>query len=245
MLHRGLACLVLGALALSCSQEESKAEAPKDVKRADPDRIPAPHHSPEMLRTDPTKLRKVSTQGKLDADISGQRKHFDFFPPGANVAVHSEETGVSRINITAAENDSGFPRLSIVLQNVRLDELEFPATFTAAAPENERAPKLTVKLHRDESRWWENATQDEAAEQTTVTLTGFEGKTLRGKLDAVLQPRTEGMGEPARISGAEFETQLRLKGIKPGKTAQSGATQTAAQGEAEPQDSAPAASAPP
>lgn len=227
---------MLGVLALGCSKDENKAEAPKEVKRADPDRIPAPHHSPEMLRTDPTKLRKVSTQGKLDADISGQRKHFDFFPPGANVAVHSEETGVSRINITAAENDSGFPRLSIVLQNVRLDELEFPVTFTAAAPENEQAPKLTVKLHRDESRWWENATQDEAAEQTSLTLTSFEGKTLRGKLDAVLQPRTEGMGDVARISGAEFETQLRLKGIEPGETAQG----EAAEGEAEPEESAPA-----
>lgn len=207
--------LALVLASLACGDEPDSKPPPKKVERADPDRIQAPHHSPQEMAEAPVKVRKVTASGKVEADIRGERRHYTFLPAGMNMAAHNAETGISRITLTAAEDESGYPKLVLRLDNVKLDELELPATFTAESSKKDGAPQLSVKLYRDDTRWWEAPTQGDAAKQTKVTIAEREDKTVRGTFEGFLEPRIEDLGEPVQLQNGTFEIELKHLGVSP------------------------------
>lgn len=202
--------LVLAGCLAGCKEEpEPQKVTPPDRKIAIKD---MPEHREAFEREDRSAGPKRSATGRLDLRVEGETRHFDFFPPGKNAAVHNEEAGVSRIMISAAEGDDGFPALDIVATGVRLDQLEFPATLERTADD---ADSLMVRLHLDDTKTWHTTGKGAEANPAELTLEAFEGQTLRGRFEATLQPRNPGIDSTKEVSGT-FEVELRLRGVEEG-----------------------------
>lgn len=215
-LLRGSFALVL---AVAACNEPTPAPPPPEVKRVDPKNnpIPVPGHSPEAL-SDPGEPASRSAEGTIDITIGDNVHHLDFLPPGKNAAIHVEETGVDRVTLSASEDRTGYPSLRISLENLRLDHVKLPATFGPAARHGgDDRVVLRIRYLLDESRWWETRPDDTKDGKNKVTLTSFDGDVLTGTLQTHLHPRRDDLGDPIDIEG-EFEVQMRLNGVEPGKS---------------------------
>ncbi len=177
----------------------------------DTKRIPVPNHSPEVM-TDPGKPRRVGQTGTMEADVSGKRQHFTFFSKGKNAAVHFEDRGVSWVRLEGALNDDGTPFLSFELEPLRLDTLEYPATFTVG-PVDEGQPQLEVRYEIDARTAWVADPQAQDTPMPTLTLVSYEGGKLSGTFEGTLYPLTPEQGPPMKLDHGSFEIELRRTGI--------------------------------
>jgi hypothetical protein len=227
-------CGVVLACLAGCDGNEStetKAEGneAKVVRGVDTKRIPVPNHGPKVMAGEVDKAVILSNPGKLEAKFHDKPRTFQQFSPGLNAATYSETNDVGRIMVTAAKDESGYPRLALRIENVRLDEMKLPVTFPLSRADKKKVPRIgdkdpafSLQYEEDQVHTWNLDPKSDHE----VTLTSFEGKTLSGSFKARLLPKVETMGEVIEIEHAEFEVELRLRGIKQ--------TETKAEAKAEP-----------
>lgn len=210
---------LLLASALACEGSEKTEKPPRKVERSvDVERIPVPNHGPEVMAGTPDRRRTKTAEGAIEAVIDGQHQDLRFLPYGKNAAIHAESTGVSRVTLAGARSDAGYPALHLVVENVRLDELELPATFTIGGEKKKKrksGPVPRILFYETERVVFE-AGADQAKSTGEMTLEAFEGDTIRGAFEGTLHPRVEHFGEPKTIERGRFEVSLRLSGIEPG-----------------------------
>jgi hypothetical protein len=196
-------------LGLGCN-DEPPAPPPKEVKKGvDVAKIPVPDHTPEML-SDPGKPRRVSSPGSLDVQIDGKHQHFVHMPKGVNAAVRFDDKDVAWIRVTGQATTESGPWVRIELRNVRLDELEFPATFTTR---DKGKAKLAVRYEMDPTRYWETKSGVESDNVAELTLESFEGKKLTGTFKGTLDPADTKIAKPMPITSGKFQGELRLNGV--------------------------------
>jgi hypothetical protein len=207
-------CLAVGlCLALACKSEEP-APPPKQVDRGvDLAKIPVPEHTPEML-SDPGKPRKVASPGSLDVEIGGATQHFSFMPKGVNAAVWAEDTKVAWVRVTGQASPENGPWVRIQLSDLRLDEIDLPATFKTS--DNGKV-KLSVRYELDPVKWWEAKSGTPSDNVAEVTLEAFEGRRLRGTFKGTLDPKAPDFGKPLPLENGAFDVELRLNGVAEGK----------------------------
>lgn len=210
--------LVVLVLAAACNDDATKTPPRQVKKRVDTERIPAPNHSPEVLMN-PGKPRRVSTKGTMEADLSGRRQHFVFFPRGSNAAVFDPDTKVAWLEIEAALSDEGTPALSFQLEPLRLDQVEFPATFVAGEADDAQ-PQLEVQYVMGTERW---SSEVESERPMRITLEALEGRELRGTFEGTLPPQAQNPNEPIEVAKGSFAIELRLKNVEQGEAAEESA----------------------
>ncbi len=210
------------ALGSACKDEVPSPPPRKVKKKVDTDRIPVPNHSPDKM-TDPGKPRRVTMKGTMEADLSGRKQHFVFFPRGENAAVYYAETGVSWLKIRGALSDEGTPSFSMKLEPLKLDDLELPATFVAGEAKD-GAPALHVEYEMGVDAVWtadalspsENPMQD----PMRVTFERFEDRTLHGTFEGTLMPKAPNTSEPVKVARGTFAIELRLTNVERGEKAE-------------------------
>lgn len=209
---RGIA--LLGLLAVIGCKDEAPQTAPRQVKKkVDTDRIPAPNHSPEQLMN-PGKPRRVTMKGTMEADLSGRRQHFVFFPRGSNAAVHFPDKGTSWVKITGALSDEGSPSLAFSLDPLKLDATTLPATFIAG-DNKPGAPALVVTYEMGQGQHW--SSQGKTDSPMRLTLESLEDRTVRGTFEGTLPPLAPNTNDPVEITRGEFAIELRLTNVERGK----------------------------
>ncbi|MBC8074245.1 MAG: hypothetical protein IAG13_38350, partial [Deltaproteobacteria bacterium] len=177
-----------------------------------------PQHDPKMLGMGGDEaVRTVAAEGSMSAAVDGVATTFTFLPFGSNVAAWSEHSGVARVVIAGAPTDRGFPMLRIVLENVRLDRLQLPASFAIGGGGKADAPRARIEYMREERKSWLAEAEGPAA--GTVTLEGYTGKHVRGTFSATLTPRSSAFGPPIDVTNGRFDVALRLQGVEPGPAA--------------------------
>lgn len=203
------------ALGTGACKDEAPATPPRKVKKkVDTDRIPVPNHSPDKLM-DPGRPRRVTMKGTMEADLSGRKQHFVFFPRGENAAVYYEKTGVSWLKINGALNDDGTPSLSLELEPLKLDEQELPAIFIAK-PGKDGKTVLHAEYDMGVDNEWDSDVQSE--DPMRVTLERIDERTLHGTFEGTLMPKPPNTSEPVKISRGTFAIELRLTNIALGKS---------------------------
>lgn len=215
-MRRVVMLLVLVAPATGGCKDEAPTPAPRKVKKkVDTDRIPAPNHSPEVL-TDPGKPRRVTMKGSMEADLSGRRQHFEFFPRGNNAAVHSAETKVSWLKLEGALSEEGTPSLSFSLDPLKLDDVKLPATFVAGETKDGE-PKLTVVYEMGPAEQW--SSDREGERPMRITLEKFEGRRLSGTFEGILPAVPPNQSDPVNVEKGTFSIEVRLTNIERGEVA--------------------------
>ncbi|MEM6291154.1 MAG: hypothetical protein AAGA54_07805 [Myxococcota bacterium] len=214
MLRAALLALLVASVACEKDPPPPKPRAVK--KKVDTDRIPVPNHSPQVM-SDPGKPRRVGMEATMEADFSGRRQHFTFFPKGENAAVYFEDKGTAWVRIEGALSEEGEPALTFKLDDLRLDTLKFPATFTVGEAKK-KAPTLAVEWEIGPAESWSTAGTSERP--MTLTLERFEGRTLHGTFDGVLPPRAPNTAAPIVIENGTFAVNLRLTNVKKGPAPQ-------------------------
>ncbi len=227
---RRVALLIVLALGGACEDEPPKPAPRKVKKKVDTSRIPVPNHSPKVME-DPGKPRRVTMKGSMEADLSGRRQHFVFFPRGNNAAVHDANTGVSWVRVQGALSDEGTPSLTFSLDPLKLDDVKLPATFVAGEAKKGEA-KLTVKYEMGKLDRW--SSDGESEQPMRLTLESLEGRTLKGTFDGTLPAKAPNTSEPLELTRGTFSVELRLKGIAKGTKAEPAES-------AKPESKAPAA----
>lgn len=206
----GLLSFVAIVTLLSGCKDDPPSTPPRKVKKkVDTNRIPAPNHSPEQLM-DPGKPRRVSQKGSMEADLSGRRQHFSFFPRGSNAAVHHPDTGVSWVKLEGALTDEGTPSLLFELEPLKLDPKALPATFVAGDADEGDA-KLTVTYSMGPSERWSSKEQSEAPMR--LTIESLEGRTLSGTFEGTLNPVAPNQSDPVKIGKGTFAVDIRLRNV--------------------------------
>ena len=206
----GLLSFVAIVTLLSGCKDDPPSTPPRKVKKkVDTNRIPAPNHSPEQLM-DPGKPRRVSQKGSMEADLSGRRQHFSFFPRGSNAAVHHPDTGVSWVKLEGALTDEGTPSLLFELEPLKLDPKALPATFVAGDAD-EGDTKLTVTYSMGPSERWSSKERSEAPMR--LTIESLEGRTLSGTFEGTLNPVAPNQSDPVKIGKGTFAVDIRLRNV--------------------------------
>jgi hypothetical protein len=227
---RVLAIVVaLMAQGSSCGGADEPATPPKKVVRGvDVDRIPVPNHGPEVMAGEIDKARRISAPGKAEAEIDGKVQHFDAFGPGNNAATYDDETKAGRLVIRAGHGEGGFPRVDLRVENIRLDELEFPITFPVNKKQAKKLgdgvvegkePTLSIRFYHDQTHYWELDPAASKAGENELTLASFQGEVLTGKFRAKLIPHMPDSGKPIDLQAGTFEVKLRLSGVRAGPEA--------------------------
>ncbi len=201
------------AVASGACKDEAPAPPPRKVKKkVDTDRIPVPNHSPDKLM-DPGKPRRVTMKGTMEADLSGRKQHFVFFPRGENAAVYYEKTGVSWLKINGAISDEGTPSLSLSLEPLKLDDLELPATFIAK-PGKDGEPVLHAEYDMGVDQRWDSKVESD--DPMRVTFERLEDRTLHGTFEGTLMPKPPNASDPVKVTRGTFAVELRLTNIERG-----------------------------
>lgn len=221
---RRIALLIAVCFVGAC-KDEAPTPPPRKVKKSvDTTRIPVPNHSAEVM-SDPGKPRRVTMKGTMEADLSGRRQHFVFFPRGDNAAVHYPETGVSWVKLQGALSEDGSPSLSFTLDPLKLDTLELPATFIAGAA-RKGEPGLIVTYEMGRTDQWSSVLDSE--QPMRITLDSLTDRTLSGTFEGTLAPKPPGKNAPVKIERGTFSVELRLtniaRGKKPGEAAETAKT---------------------
>lgn len=216
--------LVLGCGGAAKDAPPASAEA-KVVSRVEVEDVPE-HSAAAMAESDKPQI--VTTKGSLSATLNGHPLQFGTLPIGANAAVWAPSTRVARVTIGGSDGDAEFPALRLVLEGVRLDTLELPATFTigpnageakaSSDPQRPVAPARARILYEIEARKIWEAGPDRGG-SGTVTIEAFEGKRVRGTFSGKLEPRSSAFGPPIDLTNGQFEVDVRLNGIEPRKPA--------------------------
>ncbi len=209
---RRLVLLIAVFLGGACKDEAPTAPPRKVNKGVDTTRIPVPNHSQDVM-TDPGKPRRVTMKGSMEADLSGKRQHFVFFPRGDNAAVHHPDTGVSWLKLRGALNDEGSPSLAFSLDPLKLDTLEFPATFIAGVPKKGE-PGLVVTYEMGQSDQWTSEVESE--QPMRITIDSLQERTLSGTFEGTLAAKPPSKNEPVRVERGSFSVELRLTNIPRG-----------------------------
>jgi len=213
--------LLIAVSLLGACKDEAPTPPPRKVnKGVDTTRIPVPNHSPEVMK-DPGKPRRVTMKGSMEADLSGRRQHFVFFPRGDNAAVDYPDTGVSRVKIRGALNDEGSPSLSFTLDPLKLDTVEFPATFIAD-PAKKGEPGLVAIYEMGRADRW--TSELESDKPMRITFDSLTDRTLTGTFEGTLAPKPPSKNEPVRFERGTFSVELRLTNIARGEKAPAEAT---------------------
>ncbi|HWB73492.1 MAG TPA: hypothetical protein VG755_01025, partial [Nannocystaceae bacterium] len=143
---------------------------------------------------------------------------FTFLPYGSNVASWSEKTGVARLALSGAPSDRGVPMLRVVIENVRIDRLQLPATFAIgsgdAGEPRPDTPRARMEYQLEERKTWHAGPEGEAV--GAITIESYAGKRVRGTFNAKLTPRSTAFGPPIDLTDGRFDIELRLQGIEPG-----------------------------
>jgi len=224
--------LVLAAFATACGGASSPApeQAPPKVEpRVDLAKTDIPEHAAAQM-SETEKPMLVTTTGSMRATLNGHQETFATLPVGGNAAIWAPDTRVARVILGGSEDDSGFPALRLVLEGVRLDTLKLPATFSLGrepgtkthvrstdpeVPIAEPRPRLMYEI--EARKIWE--TDPEGPVVGSITLQSFDGKRLTGSFHAEVKPRSVAFGPPLKIEDGQFEIDLRLNGVAPGKPA--------------------------
>lgn len=185
--------------------------APAPAKADEPPTIPA--HDPERMKELDASAQTISQPGSMSAKLGNSVTTFRLLPPGSNAAILNEGRGIARVMIGGSPKDGGRPFLRIVLEPLRLDNLQFPATFELTDPPTKGAPEVRVEYAFADDKVWL------AQPGTKVTLEGFDGKRLRGRFEGRLAARSSVMGPPIDITDGRFDIELRLNVTAPGATA--------------------------
>lgn len=210
---RRLALLIAVSLVGACKDEAPKPPPRKVKKSVDTTRIPVPNHSPEVMK-DPGKPRRVTMKGSMEADLSGKRQHFVFFPRGDNAAVHYPDTGVSWVKLRGALNEDGSPSLAFTLDPLKLDTLELPATFIAGTAKKGK-PGLVATYEMGSTDQWTSEVQSE--QPMRITIDSLTDRTLTGTFEGTLAPKPPSKNEPVRFERGTFSVEVRLTNIARGK----------------------------
>jgi hypothetical protein len=183
-----------------------------------------PQHDSKMLASgDDEAVNTVAAQGSMSASLNGVATTFTFLPYGGNVASWSQKTGVARLALAGAPSDRGMPLLRLVIENVRIDQMQLPATFTigsgqaagSAEPRTD-TPRPRVEYVLEERKTWHGGPDGDAI--GSVTIESYSGKRVKGSFKAKLTPRSSAFGPPIELGEGRFDIELRLQGIQPGPT---------------------------
>lgn len=195
------------------------AEQPKLEQPA----VEIPQHDAKMMGADGEEpVRTVAAQGSMSAVLNGTSTSFTFLPYGSNVASWSEKTGVARLALSGAPSDRGVPMLRVVIENVRVDRLQLPATFAigsgqaAGTEPRQDKPRPRMEYQLEERKSWLAGPDGDAV--GAVTIESYAGKRVRGTFEAKLTPRSSAFGPPIDLTDGRFDIELRLQGIEPGPT---------------------------
>ncbi len=219
---RSVVLLIAVSLVGAC-KDEAPTPPPRKVKKSvDTTRIPVPNHSPEAM-TDAGKPRRVTMKGSMEADLSGKRQHFVFFPRGQNAAVFYPDTGVAWVKLRGALTDEGSPSLSLTLDPLRLDTLEFPATFVAGETKKGE-PNLVATYEMGKADQWTSALDSE--QPMRITLESLTDRTLTGTFEGILAPKPPSQNKPVRFERGTFSVEVRLTNIARGEKTPTEATAT-------------------
>ncbi len=194
------------------SVEDDGKTLPAKVERLNPERIPAPDHSPQDLMG-PGKAHKRRAAGSMTAKIHGEVMHFDTLPYGMNAAVVIPDKDIARVTLSGNAGEAPFPSLRLTLTPVDLGTIELPATLPAE-PRRKNADQIAIRFMPAGGKVWETRPMDTVAGKNEVVLESFEGKTLRGTFRGVLHPKDGVSGDPISVEDGKFEIELRLRGVE-------------------------------
>jgi len=212
----------------ACGDAAKTQDAPaagadaKVVSRVAVEDVPE-HSAAAMAEADKPQL--VTTRGSLSATLNGHALQFETLTTGANAAVWAPATRVARVMVGGSDGDEAFPALRVLLEGVRLDKLELPATFTIGPkgdakaeaskdPERPLSPPRPRIVYEIEARKIWEAGPDRGG-SGTITIEAFEGKRIRGTFAGKLEPHSSAFGPPIEITDGRFEVDLRLNGVEP------------------------------
>lgn len=205
-------------------KDEAPAPPPRKVKKSvDTTRIPVPNHSPNVMN-DPGKPRRVTMKGTMEADLSGKRQHFVFFPRGDNAAVHFPDTGVSRVKLRGALNEDGSPSLAFTLEPLKLDALKLPATFIAGETKKGETGLVATYEMGQTDQW---SSEIESDRPMRITIDALTDRTLSGTFEGTLAPKPPSKNEPVRFERGTFSVEVRLTNIARGEKASAENSKTA------------------
>jgi hypothetical protein len=178
-----------------------------------------PKHDPKMLGGGGEEaVHTVAAQGSMGALLNGVATSFTFLPFGSNVAAWSDKTSVARVALAGAPTDRGMPMLRVVLENVRLDQLKLPASFTIGGGDGKAGgPRPRIEYLLEQRKSW--LAEPDGAAIGTITIESFAGKRVRGSFHATLTPRSTAFGPPIELTEGVFDIELRLQGIEPAASA--------------------------
>ncbi len=203
------------------ASKEPPPAAAADAVKVEAPTAEMPQHDAKMLATgDDEAVHTVGAQGSMSATLGGASTSFTFLPFGSNVASWSEKTGVARLALAGAPSDRGLPLLRLVIENVRIDRLQLPATFPiggGASDEGEArqdTPRARIEYQTEPRKTWHGGPEGEAV--GSVTIESYAGKRVQGKFTAKVTPKSTAFGPPIEITDGRFDIQLRLQGIEPG-----------------------------
>jgi hypothetical protein len=212
----GLSVVAIIALLSGCKDEPPATPPRKVKKKVDTNRIPAPNHSPQQLM-DPGKPRRVSQKGTMEADLSGRRQHFSFFPRGSNAAVHNADTGVSWMKLEGALTDEGKPSLLFQLEPYKLAPETLPATFVAGQAK-EGEPALTVTYSMGPNEQWSSKVESDAPMR--LTIESLEGRTVSGTFEGTLNAMEPNQSDPVQVAKGTFAIDIRRRNVGTAKVAE-------------------------
>ncbi len=188
---------------------------PKAIK-APPD---DPHQVAAMKGDEPPPL-PPSAAGFFDVTIEGKLTHYTRMPRGQNRAVSLLDKGINRVTVAASETDAGLPHFRLTFERLRPDQATFPLTIPGTPSKDESAPApASVRYQVGEKRIYTTNPDKDAT--VTVTLTAYEGETLKGSFEGKLAPTMAGLGEAITVSGT-FAVELGRRGVEPGPTTAAG-----------------------
>lgn len=206
--------LLIAVSSFGGCKDEAPDPPPRKVKKSvDTTRIPVPNHSPNVMK-DPGKPRRVTMKGTMEADLSGKRQHFVFFPRGDNAAVDFPDTGVSRVKLRGALNDEGSPSLAFTLDPLKLDASKLPATFIAGKTKKGE-PALVATYEMGQTDQW--SSEFDSEDPMRITIDSLTDRTLSGTFEGTLAPRPPSKNEPIRFERGTFSIEVRLTNIARGE----------------------------
>ncbi|HET6585486.1 MAG TPA: hypothetical protein VFG69_18635 [Nannocystaceae bacterium] len=218
-----IACI--GACGGDPSPASTDKSVPKVESRVALETLNVPEHSAADMKARDVP-RVATTTGTLQATLNGHPQNFDTLTIGANAAVWAPSTRVARVMIGGSQGTEQFPALRVVLEGVRLDTLELPATFSLGRPADAKlavvpddaehprtAPRPRIVYEIEARKIWE--TDPEGPLVGSVTIESFDGGRITGTFAAKLEPRSAAFGPPIDITAGTFAIDLRLNGITP------------------------------
>lgn len=215
--------IVLGVCACGSSSAPPAPTPSADQPKLADGKVEIPQHDAKLMGTEgEEQVRTVAAQGSMSAVLNGTSTSFTFLPYGSNVASWSEKTGVARLALSGAPSDRGVPMLRIVIENIRIDRLQLPATFAFGSGEAEGAearpdtPRARMEYQLEERKSWLAGPAGEAV--GAITIESYAGKRVRGTFKGKLTPRSSVFGPPIDLTDGRFDIELRLQGIEPGPT---------------------------